>query len=255
MSDTVLKTVDLTRNFGALNAVDSVSLEFMAGQIHAIIGPNGAGKTTLINLLSGDLPVSAGHIQFKGKDITGFTSDRVSQAGIGRSYQKTNIFPQFTCFENCWTGAQSREASSMHFFRPARRLTVVRERTERALELCKLTHRRDTVASAMSYGEQRQLEIGMMLATEPELLLLDEPLAGMGIEESQQAVELLRELAIGHTLILIEHDMDAVFSIAERLTVMENGRVLKTGSVEEVRASKAVQEAYLGDGQEDDQRE
>lgn len=249
MSEIVLRTANLSRNFDALNAVDSVSLEFLSGQIHAIIGPNGAGKTTFINLLSGDLPPSAGHIHFKDKDITSFTSDQVSQAGIGRSYQKTNIFPQFTCFENCWTGAQSRESSSMRFFRPARRLARVMERTEKALELCGLSHRRDTVAGAMSYGEQRQLEIGMMLATQPELLLLDEPLAGMGIEESQQVIELLRDLALRHTLILIEHDMDAVFSIAERLTVMENGRVLETGTVEEIRASKAVQEAYLGDGQ------
>lgn len=251
MSETVLRTVNLTRNFGALNAVDDVTIEFLGGQIHAIIGPNGAGKTTLINLLSGDLPPSAGRIDFRDKDITSFTSNQVSQAGIGRSFQKTNIFPQFTCRENCWIGAQSRERSSMRFFRPASRLVRVRERTEKALDLCRLTHRRDTVASAMSYGEQRQLEIGMMLATEPELLLLDEPLAGMGVEESQQVVELLRELALEHTLILIEHDMDAVFSIAERLTVMENGRVLKTGTVEEVRASKAVQEAYLGDGQDE----
>ena len=251
MSETVLTTANLTCNFGALNAVDSVSLEFLRGEIHAIIGPNGAGKTTLINLLSGDLPPTAGQIHFKDKDITRFTSDQVSRAGIGRSYQKTNIFPQFTCFENCWTGAQSREPSSMRFFRPARNLTKVNERTEKALELCGLTHRRGTVASAMSYGEQRQLEIGMMLATEPELLLLDEPLAGMGVEESQQVIGLLRALALKHTLILIEHDMDAVFSIAEKLTVMENGRVLESGTVEEIRASKAVQEAYLGDGQDE----
>ena len=249
MSEMVLTTTDLSIHFGALNAVDGVSLEFQKDQIHAIIGPNGAGKTTFINLLSGDLAPTAGQIRFKGKDITSFSSDQVSQAGIGRSYQKTNIFPQFTCFENCWTGAQSRESSSMRFFLPARHLTQVEERTEKALDLCGLTHRRDTVASTMSYGEQRQLEIGMMLATEPELLLLDEPLAGMGIEESQQVLELLRELARKHTLILIEHDMDAVFSIAERLTVMDNGRVLKTGTVEEVRASREVQEAYLGEGQ------
>lgn len=251
MSAIILSTNSLTRHFGALNAVDNVSLQFMRGQIHAIIGPNGAGKTTLINLLSGELAPSTGEIHFKGTDITRFTSDQVSQTGIGRSYQKTNIFPRFTCFENCGIAAQSREPSSMRFFRPARNTKRVQDRADNALELCGLGHRRDTVASDMSYGEQRQLEIGMMLATEPELLLFDEPLAGMGVDESQQVIELLRQLALKHTLILIEHDMDAVFAIAEKLTVMENGRVLATGSVDEIRASKAVQEAYLGEDQEE----
>jgi branched-chain amino acid transport system ATP-binding protein len=246
MSDIILSTNSLSKGFGGLIATNNVSLEFERGIVHAIIGPNGAGKTTLINLLSGDLLPSDGTITFKGQDITRLTPDRVSRLGIGRSYQKTNIFQQFTCYENCWVAAQSRLRTSMLFFRPAEHLHKVRERTERALGLCGLLQRRDTVASAMSYGEQRQLEIGMMLATEPELLLLDEPLAGMGSEESKQVIELLRLLAREHTLILIEHDMDAVFSIADRLTVMVNGRVLETGTVEQIRRSKAVQEAYLG---------
>ena len=166
---------------------------------------------------------------------------------MGRSYQKTNIFPQFTCRQNCWLASQSRLPTSMRFFRPAHRLRAVGDRADRALELCALQDRRDTPAAAMSYGEQRQLEIAMMLATEPELLLLDEPLAGMGAQESAQVIELLRELAREHTLILIEHDMDAVFSIADRITVMVNGRVLETGDPETIRASRAVREAYLGD--------
>jgi branched-chain amino acid transport system ATP-binding protein len=246
MSDFILSTNRLSKSFGGLIATNNVSLEFERGIVHAIIGPNGAGKTTLINLLSGDLPPSDGTIVFKGQDITRLPPDRISRLGIGRSYQKTNIFQQFTCFENCWIAAQSRLGTSMRFFRQATTLREVRERAERAMDLCGLRHRRDTVASAMSYGEQRQLEIGMMLATEPELLLLDEPLAGMGSEESKQVIELLRLLAKEHTLILIEHDMDAVFSIADRLTVMVNGRVLETGTVEQIRSSKAVQEAYLG---------
>jgi branched-chain amino acid transport system ATP-binding protein len=229
-----------------LTATNNVTLEFERGRVHAIIGPNGAGKTTLINLLSGDLLPNDGKILFNGRDITQLSPNRISQLGIGRSYQKTNIFPAFTCFENCWVAAQSRLATSMRFIRPARKLQSVRERTERALDLCGLAPRRDTRAAAMSYGEQRQLEIGMMLATEPELLLLDEPLAGMGSEESLQVIKLLRRLAEEHTLILIEHDMDAVFSIAERLTVMVNGQVLETGTVAQIRASQAVQEAYLG---------
>ena len=215
--------------------------------MHAVIGPNGAGKTTFINLLSGDLLPNDGRIFFNGREITRLPPNRISQLGIGRSYQKTNIFAGFTCIENCWVAAQSRLATSMRFVRPARNLRSVRERTERALDLCGLTPRRDTLASAMSYGEQRQLEIGMMLATEPELLLLDEPLAGMGSDESAQVIELLQRLAEEHTLILIEHDMDAVFSVAQRLTVLVNGQVLETGTVAEIRSSQAVQEAYLGD--------
>ncbi len=246
MSDVILETSDLSKNFGALLAVSGASLQFKRGEVHAILGPNGAGKTTLINLLSGDLKPSGGSIRFRDKEITGLPPNRISQAGIGRSYQKTNIFPHFTCFENCWLAAQSRRPSSMRFFRAARRLKDVEARTRRALDLCGLNARSDTVASAMSYGEQRQLEIGMMLATEPELLLLDEPLAGMGTEESQQVIELLRRLSEDHTLILIEHDMDAVFAIADRLTVMVNGAVLETGTVDQIRNSPAVQEAYLG---------
>jgi branched-chain amino acid transport system ATP-binding protein len=246
MSETILRTQRLSKSFGGLIATNNVSLAFERGQVHAIIGPNGAGKTTLINLLSGDLLPNDGAILFKERDITRLSPNRVSQLGIGRSYQKTNIFPRFTCFENCWIAAQSRLTTSMRFFRPASRLEDVQKRTERALELCGLDKRCETVAAAMSYGEQRQLEIGMMLATEPELLLLDEPLAGMGSEESKQVIDLLRRLAEDHTLILIEHDMDAVFSIADRLTVMVNGRVLETGTVEQIRSSQAVQEAYLG---------
>lgn len=246
MTDTILRVDRLSKSFGGLIATNNVTLEFERGQVHAIIGPNGAGKTTLINLLSGDLLPNDGTILFNGQDITRLPPHKISQLGIGRSYQKTNIFAEFTCFENCWVAAQSRLNTSMRFFRPARYLRSVQERAESALGLCGLSQRRDSQASAMSYGEQRQLEIGMMLATEPELLLLDEPLAGMGSEESLQVIELLRRLAEEHTLLLIEHDMDAVFSIAEQLTVMVNGRILETGTVEQIRNSQAVQEAYLG---------
>ncbi len=246
MSEPILTTERLGKQFGALRAVFGVSLEFEPGVVHAILGPNGAGKTTLINLLSGNLPPSDGRIHYRGQDITGLSPDRISQLGVGRSFQKTNIFPTFTCFENCWLAAQSRRPSSMRFFRPARRLVDVEARALNALETCGLGARRDTVAAEMSYGEQRQLEIGMMLATEPDLLLLDEPLAGMGSEEATQVIGLLRRLAEEHTLILIEHDMDAVFAIADMITVMVNGEVLKTGSVEQIRNSAEVQQAYLG---------
>jgi len=250
VSEPILATRGLSKLFGALAAVNNATVDFEPGRVHAIIGPNGAGKTTLINLLSGDLPPSEGTITFKGRDITKLPPDRVSQIGIGRSYQKTNIFPRFTCFENCWLGAQSRLPTSMRFFRRARTYADVRARAERAIELCGLSHRRDTPPAEISHGEQRQLEIGMMLATEPELLLLDEPLAGMGTEESGDVIELLRALARDHTLILIEHDMDAVFAIAETLTVMVNGTVLASGTPDEIRGNESVQEAYLGTGED-----
>jgi branched-chain amino acid transport system ATP-binding protein len=251
MNDPVLSTKGLTKKFGALVAVDDVTLDFEQGRIHAIIGPNGAGKTTLINLLSGDLAPNHGAITLKGRDITKLPPDQISRIGIGRSYQKTNVFPQFSCMQNCWLGAQSRLPTSMRFFQPAERYAEVRARAERALKLCGLAHRRDDRPARMSHGEQRQLEIGMVLATEPELLLLDEPLAGMGAKESAAVLELLKELASELTLILIEHDMDAVFAVAERLTVMVNGKVLATGTPEQIRSNKDVQEAYLGTGQEE----
>lgn len=243
----MLKTENLSKTFGALRAVSKVTLDFELEKVHAIIGPNGAGKTTLINLLSGELQPSGGKIQYEEHDLTHAPPHKISQLGIGRSYQKTNIFPKFTCFQNCWIAAQSRLKTSMHFFRSARKLKQVQERTEKSLEMTKLTGRSQSLAGSMSYGEQRQLEIAMMLATEPKLLLLDEPLAGMGAEESQQVMTLLKELANHHTLILIEHDMDAVFSIADQLTVMVNGQVLETGTVDQIRNSKMVQEAYLGE--------
>jgi branched-chain amino acid transport system ATP-binding protein len=246
----ILSTRSLSKLFGALVAVDGVTIDFAPGKVHAIIGPNGAGKTTLINLLCGDLSPSQGTIAFKDRDITKLTPFQTSRAGIGRSYQKSNIFPEFSCLENCWLGAQSRLPTSMRFFRPADRYAEVRARAERALDLCGLGRRRNVGAAQISHGEQRQLEIAMMLATEPELLLLDEPLAGMGTEEAEAILELLKELARDHTLVLIEHDMDAVFTIAEVLTVMDNGRVLVTGAPDEVRRNPAVQEAYLGTGDE-----
>ncbi|MDK9722696.1 MAG: ABC transporter ATP-binding protein [Rhodospirillales bacterium] len=250
MSEIILKTQNLSRHFGALMAVDDVTLSFEKGLVHAVLGPNGAGKTTLINLLSGEIPPSSGSIHFKDQNITGLPANQISQLGIGRSFQKTNIFPIFTCFENCRLAAQSRMKGSFRFFRSARSYKQINALAEKGLEMCGLANRRDTIAQAMSYGEQRQLEIGMMLATEPSLLLLDEPLAGMGAEESLKVIELLKRLAKDHTLILIEHDMDAVFAVADRLAVMVNGRLLETGTVGEVRASKAVQEAYLGSDEE-----
>ena len=247
MTEPALVTERLSKNFGGLAAVKDVSLEFAEREVHAIIGPNGAGKTTLINLLSGELLPSGGRIKLGGRDITRLPQHKVSHLGVGRSFQKTNIFPSFTCFQNCWLAAQSRLPSSLRFLRAAHRDRTVRERTERAMELAGLTLRAEFLASEISHGEQRQLEIAMMLATEPKILLLDEPMAGMGAEESERVVELIKRLAGEHTVVLIEHDMDAVFAVADRLTVMVNGELLESGRPDAIRNSAAVKEAYLGE--------
>ena len=246
MPEAVLRTERLTKHFGGLAAVSEVSLEFFTDQIHAVIGPNGAGKTTLTNLLSGDLASTSGHIYLDGEDIAGMRADRISQRGVGRSYQKTNIFLPFTAFENCRLAAQSRLPSSMSFIRSALGYREVSQEAMRVLREVGLEHRAGETAAMLSHGEQRQLEIAMTLATRPRILLLDEPLAGMGGEESTRMVELLQKLKPAHAMLLVEHDMDAVFALADRLTVMVNGCVLESGAPEQIRGSAAVQEAYLG---------
>lgn len=246
MAEAVLRTERLCKHFGGLAAVNDVSLEFFTDQIHAVIGPNGAGKTTLTSLLSGDLACTSGNIYLDGEDIAGLSADRISQRGVGRSYQKTNIFLPFTVLENCRIAAQSRLTSSMRFIRSAHAYREVLREAERALAEVGLEHRAQELAATLSHGEQRQLEIAMTLATRPRILLLDEPLAGMGSEESARMVELLRKLRQAHAMLLVEHDMDAVFALADRLTVMVDGRVLESGPPELIRASAAVQEAYLG---------
>ncbi|HET8729058.1 MAG TPA: ABC transporter ATP-binding protein [Alphaproteobacteria bacterium] len=246
MTEAILQTNGLSKRFGGLAAVEDVSLEFHPSRVHAVIGPNGAGKTTLINMLSGDLRPSAGSVSFAGSEIAGLTADRISRLGIGRSYQKTNIFKDFTVFENCRLAAQSRLPSSMRFFRPADAYRQLTDAARQALATVGLDGRRDVPAAALSHGEQRQLEIAMTLATTPKVLLLDEPLAGMGIEESSRMVDLLQQLARSHAIVLVEHDMDAVFAVADTLTVMVNGRVLESGTPEDIRSSAAVREAYLG---------
>jgi branched-chain amino acid transport system ATP-binding protein len=242
----LLRVERLTKRFGGLTAVDGVSLAVDVGEIHAVIGPNGAGKSTLINLLSGDLAPTSGRIRLAGTEIAGWRADRIARLGVGRAYQKTNIFPRFTALENCRLAAQARLPSSLRFFRSARRYPDLVAAARRALEEAGLAGREARLAQALSHGEQRQLEIAMTLATRPRLLLLDEPLAGTGAEEAARMVALLRRLAAGHAIVLVEHDMDAVFSLADRITVMVNGAVIASGPPDAVRADAAVQEAYLG---------
>jgi branched-chain amino acid transport system ATP-binding protein len=242
----ILAVRDLSKRFAGLLAVNAVSLEARRREVHAVIGPNGAGKTTLINLLSGDLAPSAGRILFEGSDIAGLPAHRIARLGIARSYQKTNIFPAFSAFENCRLAAQSRLDTSMRFFRPAHGYGAVNAAAERALALVGLVPAAGRAAGVLSHGEQRQLEIAVALATSPKVLLLDEPLAGMGTDESVEMTALIARLAVEHAIILVEHDMDAVFSVAHRLTVMVNGAVLESGEPQAIRRSKAVQQAYLG---------
>jgi branched-chain amino acid transport system ATP-binding protein len=242
----ILEVRELCKNFGGVAAVDHVSLEVRADELHAVIGPNGAGKTTLVNLLSGDLTASSGTILFHSGEISTLTPEQRSRLGIGRSYQKTNIFPGFSALENCRLAAQAREPRTLHWFRDALSYDNVMKQARGALDAAGLAERANELAFALSHGEQRQLEIAMCLATEPQLLLLDEPLAGMGAEESLRMVNLIGRLTASHAILLIEHDMDAVFQLAKVLTVMVDGKVLASGTPAEIRANREVQTAYLG---------
>jgi len=247
MPEVLLGARGLTKRFGGLAAVSDVTLNLWRGRIHAVIGPNGAGKSTLTNLLSGDLVPTAGTVTLAGRDVTGRSPQRISRAGLGRSYQKTNIFAPFTVWENVRLAAQSRTPQPARWLRLAASVKEANERAERALEAAGLQARRHQVAGAASHGEQRQLEIAMTLATDPQVLLLDEPLAGMGTAEAERMVELLLRLKKDHAMMLVEHDMDAVFALADHLTVMVNGQVIASGAPAEVRADAGVQQAYLGE--------
>jgi branched-chain amino acid transport system ATP-binding protein len=250
-SQVLLRANKITKNFGGLTAVSEVSVDLCKGQIHAVIGPNGAGKSTLANLLSGDLPPTSGHVSLNGQDITGWTPEKISRNGLGRSYQKTNIFRSFSVWDNVRLSAQSRSQpgpfNPMAWLTQAGLMIDVNARAERAIELAGLENRRHAMAGAASHGEQRQLEIAMTLATEPQVLLLDEPLAGMGQAEAESMVQLLLRLKVSHAMMLVEHDMDAVFALADQLTVMVNGQVIASGLPAAVRADASVQAAYLGE--------
>ena len=251
MSEVLLRASHLTKRFGGLAAVNDVSVDLWRDRIHVVIGPNGAGKSTLTNLLSGDLPPTSGTIMLGEHDITKAAPEQISRQGLGRSYQKTNIFLPFTVWENVRLAAQSRAPQQpwhpLRWLQNASREPAVNERAEKALELAGLTARRHFIAGAASHGEQRQLEIAMTLATDPQVLLLDEPLAGMGQAEAETMVALLLRIKPEHAMLLVEHDMDAVFALADQLTVMVNGEVIAHGTPPEVRADATVQAAYLGE--------
>jgi len=244
--DVLLRGRSLTRRWGGLVAVNEVSLDLQRGELHAVIGTNGAGKSTLINILSGEIPPSAGTVELLGQDVTAWSQPRRSQAGLGRSYQRTTIYPSFTVLENCRLAAQARTPKPWHWWQDAGRCEASLGAARAAAASAGLTDRLDRPAGLLSHGQKRQLEIAMCLATAPQVLLLDEPLAGMGAEETERMLALLQTLKADHAILLVEHDMDAVFRVADRITVMVNGAVIASGSPDEVRNSADVQAAYLG---------
>ena len=243
----VLETHELTRSFGALRAVDGISLKIEAGTLHSIIGPNGAGKTTLFNLLTGTFPPSSGRIVFDGRDITFTKADRIAHLGLARSYQRTSVFPALSLFDNVWvaafaTGQSWRGLGS----RRADRFPKVAERARFALSDVGLIAKADALAREISHGEQRQLELAIALAAAPRVLLLDEPAAGLSPDETRKMVGLVRSLKGRYTIVLIEHKMDIIMSVSDRISVMYFGRLIAEGSPEEIQRNPEVRRAYLG---------
>ena len=247
MTGPLLDIRNLRKAFGALHVTDDVSFQVMPGELHAIIGPNGAGKTTLIHQLSGSLASDGGSVHFAGEDITRVDMAGRVHRGLARSFQITSILDGFTVLENAAMAVQARSGSSFRFFASAARETALNDAAMAALARVGLEDRAQRRAGSLSHGEKRQLEIAIALATGARLLLLDEPLAGTGHEESAVLVALMAELKTTHTIVLIEHDMDAVFALADRVSVLVYGRLIATGSAEEVRVHPEVRTAYLGE--------
>ena len=245
-TEVLLRGHAITRRWGGLVAVNKVSIDLERGSVHAVIGTNGAGKSTLINILSGEIAPSDGRVELLGHDVTRWTQPRRAQAGLGRSYQRNTIYPSFTVLENCRLAAQARTPRPWRWWQDAARCASSVEAAHAALLRAGLQGFVERPAGLLSHGQKRQLEIAMCLATAPQVLLLDEPLAGMGAEETERMLALLGDLRAGHAILLVEHDMDAVFRIADRITVMVNGAVIASGTPDFVRNSAEVRAAYLG---------
>lgn len=241
-----LELVDVKKNFGKTSIIKGVNLAIHAGERHAIIGPNGAGKSTLFNLMSGRFPVSSGSIRLNGEEVTGLPPYEINRRGLARSFQVTNIFPKMSVYENLRCGVLWSFGLRYSFWQRVAHRADVRERTEQVLEHIGMQKRRDTLAGVLSYAEQRALEIGVTTAAGANVILLDEPTAGMSLTESAAAVDLIRSVSTGKTLVMVEHDMSVVFGLADRISVLVYGQVLATGTPTEIRANRAVQEAYLG---------
>jgi len=246
-SEVLLRAGSLTRRWGGLVAVNEVSLELERGTVHAVIGTNGAGKSTLINMLSGEIPPSSGTVELLGQDVTAWTQPRRARAGLGRSYQRNTIYPSFSVFENCRLAAQARTQKAWAWWQDAARCDTSVAAAHEAAARAGLESLLTRPAGLLSHGQKRQLEIAMCLATQPQVLLLDEPLAGMGAEETERMLALLAALKAEHAILLVEHDMDAVFRIADRITVMVNGAVIACDTPDTVRNSPEVRAAYLGE--------
>jgi branched-chain amino acid transport system ATP-binding protein len=247
VAEPLLRVKNLGRRFGGIVATDNLSLDVAKGELHAIIGPNGAGKTTLISQLTGQLLPHSGTIHFAGEDITRLPAWRRSALGLARSFQITSLLPDFTAADNVALAAQAHDGHSFHFWGNARKESHLRQAALAALDRVGLGNRAETVVSKLSHGEQRELELAVALATKPQLLLLDEPMAGLGATESARMVKLLRELRREVTIVLVEHDMDAVFALADRITVLVYGRVIASDEPAAIRKHEEVKRAYLGD--------
>ena len=244
----LLRGRDITRRWGGLVAVNKVSIDLHLGTVHAVIGTNGAGKSTLINMLSGEFPPSEGSVELLGLDVTAWTQPRRARAGLGRSYQRNTIYPTFTVFENCRLAAQAGVQKPWAWWQRADRCEASTAAAREAASRAGLDAMQERQAGLLSHGQKRQLEIAMCLATRPKVLLLDEPLAGMGAEETERMLKLLDELRARHAILLVEHDMDAVFRIADVITVMVNGSKIASGDRDFIRNSPEVRTAYLGEG-------
>jgi branched-chain amino acid transport system ATP-binding protein len=247
MTTTLLWLREVSKSFGALRVAEALELEVLAGETHAIIGPNGAGKTTLINQISGALAPDAGHILFEGRDVTQLSMAARAHLGFARSFQITQVLPRFSALENVALAAQARAGSSFRFWRPAAAEAALNCTAMQSLAMVELAERAQAPAGTLSHGEKRRLEIAIALAQAPKLLLLDEPMAGAGREESRALIGMLRGLKGRFGMLLVEHDMDAVFALADRVSVLVAGRIIATGEPAAVRANPAVRAAYLGE--------
>jgi branched-chain amino acid transport system ATP-binding protein len=247
MTESILALRGLRKSFGDAEIIRGVDLEVRRGERHALIGPNGAGKSTLFHLISGNLRPTAGEIVLAGERIDGWSPQRVNRAGLARSFQITNVFAGLSVLENVRIAVMQRRRVQYAFWRRLDSMSAVRETSERLLERVRLQQQARTLAGAMSYSEQRSLELAMTIASEPEVVLLDEPMAGMSREETHYTSELIREVTAGRTLLLVEHDMDVVFALGERISVLVHGQVIATGTPDEIRRHRGVREAYLGE--------
>jgi branched-chain amino acid transport system ATP-binding protein len=242
-----LQLAGVSKRFGGVVATDNVTLDVAQGEVHALIGPNGAGKTTLIGQISGGIATDAGSIRFLGEDITRLAQHQRVARGLARSYQITSIFKRFSVLDNLALAVQARSGSSFSFWRPLAAESALFDQARDIAKEVGLDKREHDLAGSLAHGEQRALEVGLALATRPKLVLLDEPMAGMGPEESQRMIELIVRIRAQVTVLLVEHDMDAVFRLADRITVLVNGRVIASGRPEEIRTHPEVKRAYLGD--------